>query len=38
MLLLFGALVWLPSLIANPRNHMVWSGNAINLCMLGLPG
>jgi uncharacterized membrane protein YphA (DoxX/SURF4 family) len=35
MLILFGALVWLPSLAANPRNHTVWSGNAINLCIAG---
>lgn len=33
MILLFGALVWLPSLLAHPRQHMVWSGNAINFAM-----
>jgi uncharacterized membrane protein YphA (DoxX/SURF4 family) len=35
MLILFGALVWMPSLFAHPRDHMVWSGNAINLAMAG---
>jgi uncharacterized membrane protein YphA (DoxX/SURF4 family) len=35
MLILFGALVWMPSLFAQPREHMVWSGNAINLAMVG---
>jgi uncharacterized membrane protein YphA (DoxX/SURF4 family) len=35
MLVLFGALVWMPSLFAHPREHMVWSGNAINLAMAG---
>ncbi|MGI9070792.1 MAG: hypothetical protein ACR2JB_05540 [Bryobacteraceae bacterium] len=33
MLILFGALVWMPSLFAHPREHMVWSGNAISLAM-----
>ncbi|HEV7990632.1 MAG TPA: DoxX family membrane protein [Gemmatimonadaceae bacterium] len=35
MFLTFGALVWLPSLIASPRGHIVWAGNAINLAMAG---
>ena len=35
MLLTFGALVWLPSLIASPTKHMVWAGNAINLAIAG---
>lgn len=33
MLLTFGALVWAPSLIASPRVHMVWAGNAVNLAI-----
>jgi uncharacterized membrane protein YphA (DoxX/SURF4 family) len=35
MLVGFGALVWAPSLFANPRDHMVWAGNAINLALIG---
>lgn len=35
MLILFGALVWMPSLFTHPREHMVWAGNAINLAMAG---
>jgi uncharacterized membrane protein YphA (DoxX/SURF4 family) len=35
MLLTFGALVWLPSLLAAPRDHMAWAGNAINLAAAG---
>ena len=35
MLVIFGALVWGPSLFANPRVHMVWAGNAINLALIG---
>jgi uncharacterized membrane protein YphA (DoxX/SURF4 family) len=35
MLLLFGVLVWLPSLRGHTQEHMVWSGNAINLVMAG---
>lgn len=35
MIVTFGALVWLPSLIAHPHEHMVWAGNAINLALIG---
>ncbi len=35
MLMLFGALVWMPTLFLHPREHMVWAGNAINLVIAG---
>jgi len=35
MLVGFGALVWAPSLVANPHAHVVWAGNAINLVEVG---
>jgi len=35
MLAAFGALVWAPALLAQPREHMVWAGNAINLALTG---
>lgn len=35
MLLCFGALIWLPRLIANPHVHTVWAGNAVNLTIAG---
>ena len=35
MLITFGALVWLPSLLAHPGVHIVWAGNAINLAAAG---
>lgn len=35
MLVSFGVLVWAPSLFDNPREHMVWAGNAINLALIG---
>jgi uncharacterized membrane protein len=35
MLLAFGALVWAPSLFAEPHKHMVWAGNAVNLALAG---
>lgn len=35
MLAIFGALVWAPSAFANPHDHIVWAGNAINLAMVG---
>ena len=35
MLAAFGALVWAPALFAQPREHTVWAGNAINLAMVG---
>jgi uncharacterized membrane protein YphA (DoxX/SURF4 family) len=35
MLAIFGALVWAPALFAQPREHMVWAGNAVNLALTG---
>ncbi|HEX8686631.1 MAG TPA: hypothetical protein VF736_20155 [Pyrinomonadaceae bacterium] len=35
MLAGFGALVWAPALVAQPREHMVWAGNAVNLALIG---
>jgi uncharacterized membrane protein YphA (DoxX/SURF4 family) len=35
MIILFGVLIWLPALIAEPRNHTAWTGNAINLIIAG---
>ena len=35
MLTTFGALVWAPALFAQPREHVVWAGNAINLALVG---
>jgi uncharacterized membrane protein YphA (DoxX/SURF4 family) len=35
MLATFGALVWAPALFAEPREHMVWAGNAVNLALIG---
>jgi uncharacterized membrane protein YphA (DoxX/SURF4 family) len=35
MLAAFGALVWAPAIFAQPREHMVWAGNAINLALVG---
>jgi uncharacterized membrane protein YphA (DoxX/SURF4 family) len=35
MLATFGALVWAPRLFAQPHEHMVWAGNAINLALIG---
>jgi uncharacterized membrane protein YphA (DoxX/SURF4 family) len=35
MLVTFGALVWAPALFAQPREHVVWAGNAINLALIG---
>lgn len=35
MLVGFGVLVWAPALFANPRAHMTWAGNAVNLTMIG---
>lgn len=34
MIALFGLLVWLPMLIAQPHVHFIWSGNAINFALL----
>jgi hypothetical protein len=35
MLVVFGALVWMPALLAQPREHMVWAANSINLALIG---
>jgi uncharacterized membrane protein YphA (DoxX/SURF4 family) len=35
MLVVFGALVWMPALFAQPREHMVWAANSINLALIG---
>ncbi len=35
MLATFSVLVWAPALLAQPREHMVWAGNAINLALIG---
>jgi uncharacterized membrane protein YphA (DoxX/SURF4 family) len=35
MILGFGLLVWLPTLIATPRDHTAWGGNAVNLAIAG---
>ena len=33
MLALFGLLIWLPSAIRHPHEHIVWAGNTINLAV-----
>lgn len=33
MMLVFEALVWLPSLLEDPGSHMVWAGNATDLAL-----
>ncbi|HEX4770909.1 MAG TPA: DoxX family membrane protein [Bryobacteraceae bacterium] len=35
MLIVFGALVWLPRLVTAPHAHMSWAGNAIHLALTG---
>jgi uncharacterized membrane protein len=35
MLFVFGALVWVPLLLADPHGHTMWAGNAINLALMG---
>ncbi|HEX8145919.1 MAG TPA: DoxX family membrane protein [Pyrinomonadaceae bacterium] len=35
MLATFGALVWAPALFAQPREHLAWAGNAVNLALVG---
>jgi uncharacterized membrane protein YphA (DoxX/SURF4 family) len=35
MFVVFGLLVWLPSLVAQPLVHRVWGGNAMNLAAAG---
>src|SRR6185312_4298734 len=34
MIAVFGLLVWLPAVIAQPHVHMMWSANCINLALL----
>jgi len=34
MIFVFGILVWLPGVYAQPHVHMMWSGNAINFALL----
>ncbi len=34
MIFVFGVLVWLPAVYAQPHVHMMWSANAINLALL----
>jgi uncharacterized membrane protein YphA (DoxX/SURF4 family) len=34
-ILSFEIFVWIPMLLANPRGHFYWAGNAINIAMLG---
>ncbi|MGH9586859.1 MAG: DoxX family membrane protein [Acidobacteriaceae bacterium] len=34
MIIIFGLLVWLPAVIAQPHVHMMWSANSINLALL----
>lgn len=36
MLLLFGVLIWIPRLFANPRSQFNWSENAENLAIAGV--
>jgi hypothetical protein len=31
----FGLLVWLPALVASPKDHFVSCANAVNLALLG---
>jgi uncharacterized membrane protein YphA (DoxX/SURF4 family) len=31
----FEILVWIPKLFADPRNHIIWAGNAICIAMVG---
>ena len=35
MMLLFGAFVWLPQLVASPQNHLIWAGNIITVALAG---
>ena len=34
MIALFGLLIWLPKLVAQPHVHFMWSGNAINFALM----
>jgi uncharacterized membrane protein YphA (DoxX/SURF4 family) len=31
----FSAFIWLPALIADPKAHISWQGNAVNLALIG---
>ena len=33
MLASFGLLIWLPSAVRHPHEHIVWAGNTINLAV-----
>jgi uncharacterized membrane protein len=35
MIGVFGLFIWLPALVASPRDHFVWCANAQNLALLG---
>lgn len=35
MFVIFGLLVWLPQLAANPSAHLIWGGNAVNFALVG---
>ncbi|MBA3914208.1 MAG: hypothetical protein H0X25_10265 [Acidobacteriales bacterium] len=35
MIIGFGVLVWAPSLVSDPKVHMVWAGNSVNLALVG---
>ena len=35
MIAVFGLFIWLPALLASPRDHFVWCANAVNLALLG---
>jgi uncharacterized membrane protein YphA (DoxX/SURF4 family) len=35
MMLVFGALIWLPNLANSPTAHMTWAGNFVNLALAG---
>ena len=32
---LFGLLVWIPTVVGHPHDHIAWAGNAINLAVTG---
>jgi uncharacterized membrane protein YphA (DoxX/SURF4 family) len=34
MIIIFGLLIWLPAVYAQPHVHMMWSANSINLALL----
>jgi uncharacterized membrane protein YphA (DoxX/SURF4 family) len=35
MILGFGSFVWVPAVVATPKAHLAWAGNAINLAVAG---